>query len=192
MSKVIRLKLKRVKREQKWARSCVFGCPDFPLAMVKEVSDDEIFFCQLNLEEVTRVYNSPLLPNRGMLYFFIGQSDYRAIVRFSEESRYDERSFARVDFNDSIETPFDFLGEYRIRMAKSSEAKGCLLLDEERKSGEMLPDEIVLLQYDQRLGPRILETDGIICFVIDREALLNRDYNAVRLLIVRDDIALPL
>lgn len=185
MSKPINFKLKKVRFEQKWERSCFFGSPDIPTMYLRIVEDEEMFFAQFNLEEVTRVYNNVLLPNKGMLYFFIRLTDYKPIIRYYSKNGYNEEKKARVDFNNNIETPLDFTTEYRVKFIHSHKIFPCVLLDEETKYDEMLPDEIILLKYDQRENPKILMTDGILLFVIPREELIQRNYEAVRLLIIR-------
>ena len=123
MSNPISLKLRRVFFEQKWERSCFFGNPDIPIIYLRIIEDDEFFFAQINLEEVTKVYNS-----------------YKKLP--------------------------------------------CLFLDEETKYEEMFDDEIILLKYDQRNNTKISLTDGIILFVIRKEDLIQRNYEAVRMIIV--------
>ena len=48
----------------------------------------------------------------------------------------------------------------------------------------MFDDEIILLKYDQRNNAKISLTDGIILFVIRKEDLIQRNYEAVRMIIV--------
>lgn len=185
MSNPISLKLKKVRRESKWERSCFFGAPDIPTMYLKFVEDDEFFLAQINLEDVTKVYNSFLLPSQGMLYFFIRLSDFKPIIRYFSKNGYDEDKKARVDFNNNIHIGFDLLTEYRIKFIHNHKRLPCLFLDEETKYDEMFPDEIILLKYDQKVASKILEVDGILLFVIDKKELLERNYEAVRLIILR-------
>lgn len=184
MSNPISLKLRRVFFEQKWERSCFFGNPDIPIIYLRIIEDDEFFFAQINLEEVTKVYNSYLLPNKGMLFFFIRMSDYKPIVRYYSKNGYDEDKKARVNFNNVINSKYDLLTEYRIKFIHSHKKLPCLFLDEETKYEEMFDDEIILLKYDQRNNAKISLTDGIILFVIRKEDLIQRNYEAVRMIIV--------
>ena len=186
MSNPISFKLKKVFFEQKWERSCFFGCPDIPKMYLRIVEDDEAFLAQFNLLELTKIHNSVLLPNKGMLYFFIRLSDFKPIIRYYTKNGYDEEKKARVDFNNNINYPINFVKEYKIKFYYSHKRLPCLLLDEETKYDEMLPNEIILLKYDQRENPKILQADGVLLFVIDKDELLQRNYEAVRLIIIRN------
>lgn len=187
MAKVIKLHLKKCFFERKWARSCFFGSPDLPLEYLDIVKDDELFLAQINLEELRKVYNSSLLPNHGILYFFIGLNDYRGIVRHNIHSVYNERYFGRIDFNNEINGIDNYIKEYKIKFEYNKSDDKSFLLDEDFKSPSMLPNDIILLQYNQKYGPKILETEGLIQFVIDRDELIKGNYESVRLLIVRNE-----
>ena len=91
---------------------------------------------------------------------------------------------ARVNFNNVINSKYDLLTEYRIKFIHSHKKLSCLFLDEETKYEEMFDDEIILLKYDQRNSAKISLTDGIILFVIRKEDLIQRNYEAVRMIIV--------
>lgn len=185
MSNPISLKLKKTHREQKWERSCFFGAPDIPIMYLQFVEDDEFFLAQINLEEVSKVYNSFLLPSKGMLYFFIRLSDFKPIIRYYSKNGYDNDKKARVDFNNNIQTSFDLVTEYKIKFIHNHKRLSCLFLDEDTKYDEMFPDDVILLKYDQKVASKILEVDGVLLFVIDKNELLERNYEAVRLIILR-------
>ena len=185
MSNPVSLKIKKTWFEQKWERSCFFGSPDIPTMYLRFVEDDEFFFAQINLMELSKVYNSVLLPSKGMLYFFIRLSDFKPIIRYYPKNGYDEDKMARVDFNDNLNTGFNITKEYKIKFIHTHKRLTSLMLDEETKYPEMLPNEVILLQYDQKCCSKILEVDGLIIFVIDRDELLHRNYEAVRMLIIR-------
>lgn len=185
MGKVVKLKVKKVRREQKWARSCFFGAPDLPLHLLDEVDDDEIFVAQINLKEFIRNYNSPLLPHKGMLYFFIKLDGYKPIIRYQENIEYDEKLMSRVDFNDLIEFDIDITKEYKISFIKQMKKKGTYMMEEDKNNPSLHLDEIVLLHYNQEELPQIMNTDGALQFIISKNDLLNRNYDKVRLGILR-------
>lgn len=187
MGKVIRLRLKKCWRERKWARSCFFGSPDLPLKYLDIVHDDELFLAQINLEELHKIYDFTVLPNYGMLYFFIGLNDYRGIVRYDERNNYNERINGRIDFNDEIHGLDKYTKEFKIKFNYCESDNDCYMLGKDNKSPFLSENDIILLQYNQKFGPKILETDGIIQFVIDKDELIKGNYDAARLLIVRDE-----
>lgn len=185
MSNPISLKVKKSIFEKKWGKSCFFGSPDIPLMYLKFVDDDEIFFAQINLLDLSKVYNSVYLPSNGMLYFFIRLNDFKPIIRYYSKNNYDEDKMGRVDFNNNIQIGFNIVKEYKIKFIHTYKRLSTVMLDEDTKYNEMLPNEIILLQYDQNTCSKILEVDGLIVFVIDKDELLNRNYEAVRMIIVR-------
>ena len=185
MANPVSLKISKTWFEQKWERSCFFGSPDIPTMYLRFVEDDEFFLAQFNLVELSKVYNSVLLPSKGMLYFFIRLSDFKPIVRYYGKNGYDEDKTARVDFNDNLNTNFNLTKEYKVKFIRTHKRLSSFMLDEETKYPEMLPNEIILLQYDQKNCSKILEVDGLIVFVIDKDELLQRNYEAVRMIIVR-------
>ena len=52
MSNPFSLKIKKVKREQKWERSCFFGACDIPTMFLHICEPDEFFFAQFNLLDI--------------------------------------------------------------------------------------------------------------------------------------------
>ncbi len=184
MSNPFSLKIKKVKREQKWERSCFFGACDIPTMFLHICEPDEFFFAQFNLEEMTKVYNSYLLPNEGMLYFFITKNDFKPIIRYYHKNGYDEEIKARVDFNNCIQVNFDILTEYKIKFIHSYKRLPMQFLDEDSKYGEMKPDEIILLRYDSSKCVDMFGTKGILLFVINKNDLLKRDYSSIRIITI--------
>lgn len=171
----IHLKIKPVRFEQKWGRSCFFGSPDLPRRYLSKVGDEEVFIAQINLEHLANKLNSIFLPHRGMLYFFYDLEKHLPIVRYSESIKYNERDFSRVDFNDIIESNYDFLQEYIISFGEK-ESETSLLIEEDEN---LKPGEIILL--------RLCEGDFLknhshqyFDFIVNKDDILNLDYSKVR------------
>lgn len=168
-------KIKKTNSEQRWGRSCFFGCPDLPRKYLSKVSDEEIFIAQINLLELREYNNSYLLPKQGILYFFYDIEKNIPIIRYNDQNKYNEKEFARVDFNEIIDFPYDITQEYLIFPQNDISKNGMLIEDE-----KLRPGEIVLLRVSvQNLH---YENDDVSYdFIVNKEDLLNRDYSKVRI-----------
>lgn len=72
-----------------------FGTPTVPLAWETDFAEDEIFFCQLRLEELAHLDTENRLPHTGYLYVFLHTQTLTADVRYSAK----ELELAFEDFN---------------------------------------------------------------------------------------------
>ncbi len=173
----IYFKTKLVKLEQRWARSCILGCPDLPRNYLTKVADEEIFIAQFNLEDISRKINNIYLPHRGMLYFFYDIERQTPIVRYQENIIYNEKDFSRVDFNDIPDVSYQLNKEYNISFIEKESP--CFLLKEDEN---LKPGEIILL----RLASLSKKNNGeIFDFIAFKDDLLNCDYSKIRLEIKR-------
>ena len=183
----IRLDIKKVRFFKPWGRCSLFGEPDLTKAQYALIGDDEIFLAQINLETYRRLKNSPLLPKKGILSFFINTTNMTGIVRYHEYSTFNKNCCLRVDFNSSIDCGYDITSEYRIRFVKNKKTKfesGFLL--EDKRHEHLNDDDIILFEYYSKDANYMSDDPCFFCYVIKREHLLNRDYKEAKLVIIRD------
>lgn len=158
-------------------------------------SPDEMFLCQINLENLYEKVGKTYLPERGMLYFFI---DYKKkplpVVRYC-----DEDVDAYTCFNEDWEGDYDVFTEWALdyelynQSDKNAEKTGngfTLYKGAEEEFSEMLckedflsDDEIVLLKF----APNTSEIDFMsyeeksVYFIIKIEDLKKQDFSNVTL-----------
>lgn len=140
-------------------------------------SPDELFFCQINLEELYEAVGKTLLPSSGILYFFINYGKkMQGIVRYT----CDEVD-AYTCFNEDWESDYDVVTEWPMEFTKGDE--GTLLLTKDKNVGE---DEIALLKY----VPDSLDIDYLtgdkksLYFIIKEYDLKNKDFSKAYIKIV--------
>lgn len=182
----VKLELKKAKKESHWGRSCLFGEPDLDKAILEEVADDEIFIAQINLEAYRRYHNTPLLPKKGMLSFFLHEKDMKPVIRYRERSEYaPAEGDVRVDFNALHESPYDLSSEYQIRFTRGKSRFRSRFLIENAALDELEPGDVVLFQYDSADASFMNDMNVVLSFALHREDLMNREYSKVRLIITR-------
>lgn len=183
----IRLNIKKVLFFKPWGRCSLFGEPDLTKKQLSEVGDNELFLAQINLETFRKFKNTPLLPRTGILSFFINLSDMTGIVRYNESVHYHKSSCVRVDFNSDIDINYDVNTEYRIHFMKNKKSKfqsGFLL--ETPRHEQLNQEDIILFEYYSKDCSYLSDTPCFLCYVTTKEDLLNRNYNNIRLVIIRD------
>ena len=200
----IRLKTKYAEHELPIGTSKFFGNPDVPQGFewpYIEVDGEEYdlsFIGQINLSEVAKYDKDGLLPGKGMLYFFYDLDE----MPFSP----DNLNACRVIYHESDENlePMCFVDEdgedlsFR-EMQVEFECVEAGFLDDEGETHLLLGEPSMdngffyecfdgwqmLFQLDS------LETDdicinftdeGFLCFYIDKEKLLAKDFSDVRIM----------
>ena len=137
---------------------------------------EELYFCQINLQEVYEAVGKTLLPETGMLYFFIDYTRKKpeAVVRY-----YDGEPDAYTMFNEDWETDYDVYTEWPM-FFELADGGAALLCKDEKVSD----DEIALLKYDPKsLGIDFLhESEKCLYFIISVNDLKNADFGGVKLL----------
>lgn len=163
-------------------------------------SPDELFLCQINLDDLASAVGKTLLPDHGMLYFFI---DYKkkpqAVVRY-----FDGEADAYTLFNEDWEGDYDVTTEWAIdfssfldkslfRLEKGAcvqnkndfsargEFTAMLVKDENVESGE-----IAILKYvpDSSDLDFLSGTKNTLYFIMEESALKRLDFSSVTLKIV--------
>lgn len=163
-------------------------------------SPDELFLCQINLDDLASAVGKTLLPDHGMLYFFI---DYKkkpqAVVRY-----FDGDADAYTLFNEDWEGDYDVITEWAIdfssRLDKSlfrlekgagvqskntfsarDDFSAMLVKDENVESGE-----IAILKYapDTSDLDFLSGTNKTVYFIMKESALKQSDFSSVTLKIV--------
>lgn len=139
-------------------------------------SPDEMFLCQINLEELSDAVGKTLLPDSGMLYFFI---DYKkkplAVVRY-----FDGEADAYTCFNEDWDADFDVYEDWLITFDSKVDEEGSKLLYRDASIGE---DEIALLVYDPSSSPMdfMAGKDKKLYFIVKVADLKNRNFSNVKL-----------
>ncbi len=209
----IKIKFKKKNEEIESGASKLFGLPDVSDAEKFEIptydcygSDfDMTFMCQINCEEVAAYDEEGLLPDRGMLYFFYNMAEMPATPNVLDAAAviYDEN----FDRSEKLEL-FDEEGEdislpeYKMEFAFESNKEHALLPEmlnieddieyeeddvfETEEDDEQRSDDIILLQLDS-FDADDVSVDfkgGTLCFLINKEKLVERDFSDVRVMIV--------
>ncbi len=194
----IKYRIKRQEVEKDFNKSKFFGAPFFPEGLVETLDEDDVFICQINLEDIEH-FNCAL-PKRGYLYFFINVSSYQ----------YEGKVFY-VDYTSSIKNDFvviddindDFLDDYQIpspmhmefyRIDNDSQKEFSWEDFDIQLFGEC-PDFIeeeyrlegyrCLLMIDTMgvdIFPSFGSLDGYILFMIKEEDLINQNFNNILLI----------
>ena len=126
-----------------------FGAPTIPLAWENDFYDDEIFFCQIRLEDIAQLDTEDRLPHNGYLYVFLhtGESGYemKADVRY-----YDgEPELLIDDFNATVEGYEHFNDSYMIEFyATDEDIDGTRLFGEPSDWNYADKPPRLLMQYD--------------------------------------------
>ena len=137
-------------------------------------SPDELFLCQINLEQLYDEYGETILPKTGMLYFFL---DYGkklcAKVRY-----FDGELDGYTCFNEDWEADFDFVTDLSIEFEAGND--GIVLLPDEANKFD---DDVCLFKLDTSKED-LLACDfykgKTLYFVIDKQSLKNKNFeNAV-------------
>lgn len=163
-------------------------------------SPDELFLCQINLDDLASSVGKTLLPDHGMLYFFI---DYKkkpqAVVRY-----FDGEIDAYTLFNEDWEGDYDVITEWAIdfsscldkpsfRIEKGTNVQplhdfstrenfnAMLVKDENVESGE-----IAILKYvpDASDMDFLSGTEKTLYFIMKESALKESDFSSVTLKLV--------
>lgn len=150
-----------------------FGQAFIPEAWLKggEFSPTEIFFCQINLEELQGLAPEGLLPKSGYLYFFF-DFDFKpakGIVRFAESP--DASTF----FNEEAEVDYDVETEYPIAFEAANKAENGMFCKEKKLIGE----EVCLLKFTPDSFPEMDFLSGVkgsVCFIINKSDLLKKNF----------------
>lgn len=141
-------------------------------------SSDEMFLCQINLDDLYENFGRTLLPKRGMLYFFIDYAK-RTVARV----RYTDGEIdAYTCFNEDWEGDYDVITSCSVEFSDGDTGTAMLVKDENVADGK-----ICLLRYDpahEEFIDFMQDTDSVLYFLIDEKDLLNKDFSRVELKVV--------
>ena len=154
------------------------GDPAIPAELDADsvLGDDEVFLCQLDCAEIKPFDKSDLLPKEGWLWFFVDLEDYPYKPRVVYSKWGPE--FVLEEYNEEW-------------VEDTTRAWGVTFSDKEKDNGGavILPrvadDEVTLLSIDPekaQLG-LLSGAGGVVSFVIDRAALLEKDFSGVRFVV---------
>lgn len=128
-------------------RSKFFGAPTVPITWFDQYGDNEIFFCQINLEDIVELDKENRLPHWGYLYVFLdtsnGERHLKPVVRYSP----DEPSVVISDFNESVKG-FEYTEEWLMEFYEVGDSEDCTRLlgvPSNRSYEEASP---LLMQFD--------------------------------------------
>lgn len=126
-----------------------FGTPTVPVDWANTFDDDEIFFCQIRLEDIAHLDRENRLPHFGYLYVFLhtagGDWDLTAHVRYCAE----DPGMAIGDFNEAVEGYEQFNEAWLMEFSPAEEdADGIRLLGVPTDWGYEEEPPQLLLQFD--------------------------------------------
>ena len=161
------------------------GCPTVPESWLNDnnmFDSDDIFVCQINLEEASEKGVIPI--TKGMLYFFINAVTLEGKVLYSINEK-----LVKVDFNcDNDKINIDTNKEYRVIFSNTKEIylDGTKLFGEPIESEYLNKDDVLLLQIDTLQEDNILfrEEDSFYQFIIDKKSFKEKDFSKARLVVV--------
>ena len=142
-----------------------------------EFAPTEIFFCQIDLEEIQKIEKTDLLAEKGYLYFFFDFEEKiaKGIVRYAESPD------ASVFFNEEAETDYDVETEYKIKFERAEKIENGLLSKEKKLVG----DEVCLLKFTPDSFEEIdflSGVEGSVCFVIEKGDLIKKRFEKAYLI----------
>lgn len=160
-----------------------FGDALFPESWLEDdiFSPDEMFFCQINLTELYESVGKTVLPESGLIYFFI---DYgkktTAKVRY-----FDGEADAYTAFNEDYECDYDVFTDWKIEFSSGGGDGTALLATDENVE----PGSIALLRYCPKDSPLdFMSESGLnIYFIITSDDLKNRRFENAVIKFVKTD-----
>lgn len=128
-----------------------FGNPTIPMAWVDDFLDDEIFFCQIRLSDLSHLDTENLLPHKGYLYVFLGVSQGECCLRPRVLYHAGEPDLCYDDFNAAVEGYEHLTDAYVMSFSlaeNNDEGEGTHLLGEVADWPYGEPCKPLLMQYD--------------------------------------------
>lgn len=149
MSKAIKISVEKAPSGYDLGSSKFFGTPTVPLSWENDFDDDEMFFCQIRLSDISELDIENRLPHNGYLYVFVhterGLCDLRADVRYYAG----EPELAFDGFNSAVEGFEKYTVPYLMRFSFADESEDCTRLFGQPSGwayGDTPPS--LLMQYD--------------------------------------------
>lgn len=145
----IGIKVKKAPKDYYLGASKFFGAPTVPLAWEGDFYEDEIFLCQINLEDIAHLDKENRLPHKGYLYLFLhtqnGPYDLVADVRYFDG----EIELAINDFNAEVLNYEKFSDAYLMEFYQVDDDADCtrLLGEPSDWNYEEKPPKL-LMQFD--------------------------------------------
>lgn len=120
----IGIRVKRAEGEYDLSASKFFGAPAVPIEWDGIYGENEIFFCQINLEDIAHLDKENKLPHWGYLYVFLdtsnGEGYLKPVVRYTP----DEPSVVISDFNESVKG-FEYTEEWLMEFYEADDGENC-------------------------------------------------------------------
>lgn len=171
-----KLKVEKAYGDYDYGTSKFLGAPTMPEEWLADgtLSDDDFFFCQIKLSELSEHTDCTLLPKKGFLYFFLTKEDEETYVP-NVRLCTNEPDTLIDDFN----LGFDFLGntddEFSIDFnGEGASCETALFIDN--------GDSYTLLQYDpldDNMPEFLQETEKQAVFKISKADLEKLDFSNV-------------
>ncbi len=159
---------------QQVEKSKIGGSPVFPLNFFNEHQlNDDLFVAAINLEE----FKTDLLPNTGMLYFFLSVESYPYTAKVIYLDDLNKLKEIMVDVNEGFE---EYLNNQEYYLEITDEDKGIYLLqplEEDNEYINLLTFDLLILD-NQVLN--ISNPDDICSFIIKKTDLLTKKFDKVK------------
>ena len=178
----IGIKVKKAPSDYDLGASRFFGSPTVPLTWDGDFYEDEIFLCQIRLEDISRLDKENRLPHTGYLYIFLrtggGDYDLEADVRYFDG----EPELAIDDFNLAVRGYEKFGDAYLMEFCEVGDSEACTrLLGVPSDWNYESEPPMLLLQFDpldSEMG-FLDHLDGFLYFFFGED---ERDLEAVSLM----------
>ncbi len=190
--KGISVTLSKAQRENAMA-SKFFGNPVFPGEWfgTDYFDDEKAFMCQINLKDIAPFDTDNLLPHEGYLYFFIDPRDYTRSFKVRYYEGEPDEVYESYNFDRQGNVDDDIMTEYRMTFKKEEEERtdGAKLLGLPHimEHKVLLDGEKLLFQFDPLASDMEFLDDvgGLLYFIIDDVDLKNRNFDNVKLVLMR-------
>lgn len=128
MNKAIGINLKKAENGYDLGSSKFFGTPTLPQNWQNDFCDDEIFFFQIRLADLTELDSQNLLPHSGYLYAFLHTEGGKYNLTLNLKYSNGEPDLALEDFNTAVEGYEDFNSAWLMEFYKTEEDEICTRL----------------------------------------------------------------
>ena len=172
MAKAIAMKLREAGDLYDIASSKFFGSPTVPKEWLDQGFDeDEIFLCQIRLEDIAPFDMEERLPHKGYLYIFLkteeGRYNLKPIVRY-----YEGKPNVVIDFfNECVSEYSHLIKDYLVEFCEVEEDEACTRLFGIPSDWNYSDDPpALLMQFDPLDCPAdfLSEIDGFVYFFFEK------------------------
>ena len=124
----IKINIKKAEQNYDPGTSKFFGSPTVPSDMLDIYNENEIFFCQINIQELKHLDKDNILPDTGYIYIFLDttNSKYNLISRVIYKK--EEPTHILDEFNKEVESFSEYVTPYIMTFEECDDYENCTRL----------------------------------------------------------------